>query len=315
MRWCCTIFKTGAIQRKVTTLFRDKKRILTFYGIRRSESASRSKYERESDSPKIVKQVTISPIIDWMDFDVWLYLFSMKLDFNQAYRLGYSRVGCWCCPNNSVWSEFLAKIYMPEQTEKFRQMLFDFAKRTNKQNPKEYVEGGYWKARQGGNGVEYAKKSILSFTPCAKEENTFHYELTRPIDTMFYELFKPFGVLQFDLGNYRLGEVYIINKKGEMVLKLQGRIGSRQIKVTILPAASIKNLEEKIRCQITKYQMCIGCLACESVCRYNALKIKEDKDGKIEYTINEEKCVRCGECVNHFDAGCYMRKVLTIKRK
>lgn len=59
MRWCCTIFKTGAIQRKIQTLFKNKKRILTFYGIRRSESASRSKYDRESDSPKIAVQRTV----------------------------------------------------------------------------------------------------------------------------------------------------------------------------------------------------------------------------------------------------------------
>ena len=32
------------------------------------------------------------------------------------------------------------------------------------------------------------------------------------------------------------------------------------------------------------------------------------------YTINDEKCRRCTECVGHFDAGCYMRKVLGIKR-
>lgn len=109
MRWCCTIFKTGAIQRKIKTLFRNKNKIITFYGIRRSESASRSKYERETEGSKITKQITISPIIDWMDFDVWLYMLTTKIDFNYAYRLGYARVGCWCCPNNSGWSEFLSK--------------------------------------------------------------------------------------------------------------------------------------------------------------------------------------------------------------
>ena len=74
MRWCCTIFKTGTIQKRIKSLYRDKNQILTFYGIRRSESLSRSKYERESDSPKITKQRIVSPIIDWMDFDIWLYI-------------------------------------------------------------------------------------------------------------------------------------------------------------------------------------------------------------------------------------------------
>ena len=92
MRWCCTIFKTGAISRRIDILFKNKKRILTFYGIRRSESASRSKYDRESDSPKIAKQRTVSPIIDWFDFDVWLYMLTAKVNFNNAYRLGLSLI-------------------------------------------------------------------------------------------------------------------------------------------------------------------------------------------------------------------------------
>lgn len=319
MRWCCTIFKTGAIQRKIKTLFRDKKQILTFYGIRRSESTSRSKYERESNSPKITKQITISPIIDWQDFDVWLYLLSNGLDFNEAYRLGYARVGCWCCPNNTGWSEFLSAIYMPEQSARFREMLLRFAESVGKQDAEVYVDKGFWKARQGGNGVAYAAKSAVAFTPCALEENAFNYVLPRPLSGELYEFFKPFGKINMDIGSARLGEVYVLNHKDIPVLKLQGRLGGMECKITILDhhiagAVSLKNAEEKLRCQITKYQMCMGCLACESVCRHNAVTIRENPNGKLTYRIDEVKCVRCGECVSHFDGGCYMRKVLATKR-
>lgn len=319
MRWCCTIFKTGAIQRKIKTLFRNKNKIITFYGIRRSESASRSKYERETEGSKITKQITISPIIDWMDFDVWLYMLTTKIDFNYAYRLGYARVGCWCCPNNSGWSEFLSKIHMPQQSERFRQMLIDFAKQIGKPDPEVYVDDGKWKARQGGNGVDYAKKTAVSFEPCALEENAFNYELQRPISEQLYELFKPFGYLNFEFGNNRLGEVYVTRKDGRLVLKLQGRIGSTTLKVTIIDykidgAASVKAAEDKVKCQITKYQMCMGCRACESICKHNAIVIKEDKEGNLDYKILDDKCVRCAECVNHYTAGCYMRKVLATKK-
>lgn len=319
MRWCCTIFKTGAIQRKIKTLFRNKNKIITFYGIRRSESASRSKYERETEGSKITKQITISPIIDWMDFDVWLYMLTTKIDFNYAYRLGYARVGCWCCPNNSGWSEFLSKIHMPQQSERFRQMLIDFAKQIGKPDPEVYVDDGKWKARQGGNGVDYAKKTAVSFEPCALEENAFNYELQRPISEQLYELFKPFGYLNFEFGNKRLGEVYVTRKDGRLVLKLQGRIGSTTLKVTIIDykidgAASVKAAEDKVKCQITKYQMCMGCRACESICKHNAIVIKEDKEGNLDYKILDNKCVRCAECVNHYTAGCYMRKVLATKK-
>lgn len=319
MRWCCTIFKTGAIQRKIKTLFRNKNKIITFYGIRRSESASRSKYERETEGSKITKQITISPIIDWMEFDVWLYMLTTKIDFNYAYRLGYARVGCWCCPNNSGWSEFLSKIHMPQQSERFRQMLIDFAKQIGKPDPEVYVDDGKWKARQGGNGVDYAKKTAVSFEPCALEENAFNYELQRPISEQLYELFKPFGYLNFEFGNKRLGEVYVTRKDGRLVLKLQGRIGSTTLKVTIIDykidgAASVKAAEDKVKCQITKYQMCMGCRACESICKHNAIVIKEDKEGNLDYKILDDKCVRCAECVNHYTAGCYMRKVLATKK-
>lgn len=319
MRWCCTIFKTGAIQRKIKNLFRNKNKIITFYGIRRSESASRSKYERETEGSKITKQITISPIIDWMDFDVWLYMLTTKIDFNYAYRLGYARVGCWCCPNNSGWSEFLSKIHMPQQSERFRQMLIDFAKQIGKPDPEVYVDDGKWKARQGGNGVDYAKKTAVSFEPCALEENAFNYELQRPISEQLYELFKPFGYLNFEFGNKRLGEVYVTRKDGRLVLKLQGRIGSTTLKVTIIDykidgAASVKAAEDKVKCQITKYQMCMGCRACESICKHNAIVIKEDKEGNLDYKILDDKCVRCAECVNHYTAGCYMRKVLATKK-
>lgn len=318
MRWCCTIFKTGAITRKIEKVFRNKNHIITFYGIRRSESASRSKYEKESESPKITKQTVVSPIIDWYDFDIWLYLLSKKIDFNDAYRLGYSRVGCWCCPNNSQWSEFLSKIHMPELYGKFRQTIVEFARQIGKPDPEEYVDSGNWKARQGGNGVEMAQKSVIEFTPCATEENSFNYELQRPVSPQLYELFKPFGTLDFQMGNEKLGEVYVLNRKGQITLRLQGRIGKKRLKVTIYKnhlagAKSLKGAEEKVKCQLTKYQMCMGCLACEGVCRQDAITIKE-KNGEIFYHISDNKCVHCGECVGHFIAGCYMRKVLAIKR-
>lgn len=319
MRWCCTVFKTGAITRKLTQVFKDKKNVLVYQGIRRSESASRSKYDRESKSPKIAKQTVAAPIIDWKDFDVWLYILTTKIDFNDAYRLGFSRVGCWCCPNNGAWSEFLSKIYLTDQYNNWRDLLINFAKKVGKPDPEEYIDSGNWKARQGGNGLEIAKTSIVDYKPCATEDNTFNYELTKPITEELYELFKPFGYINYNLGNQRLGEVYVLDRKGEVLLVLKGRIGTNKLVVTVKKdkmagAVNLKGVKGKIECQLTKFQMCLGCKACEGVCRHNALTVKELVDGTLVYKIDDAKCLRCGECIGHFTAGCYMRKVLAIKR-
>lgn len=323
MRWCCTVFKTGAITKTLTQVFKDKTNVLTFYGIRKSESASRSKYDRESESPKITKQTVVSPIIDWIDFDVWLYILTTGIDFNDAYKLGYSRVGCWCCPNNGAWSEFLSKVHMYDKYVHWRKILVSFAEKIGKPDAEEYIDSGNWKARQGGQGLEIANTSIIKFEPCATEDNAFNYELQNLITEDLYELFKPFGYINKELGNKRLGEVYVLDRNGNVVLVLQGRIGTNRLKVTIKKtniagAQSLAAAEGKIKCQLTKYQMCLGCKACASVCKHNAISVhtieRDDDDEALIYRIDDDKCVRCTECVDHFNAGCYMRKVLTIKR-
>lgn len=321
MRWCCTIFKTGAITRKIESTFRDSKNILTFQGIRRNESAARNKYDRESNESKIAKQLAVSPIIDWQEFEVWLYLISNNVDFNDAYKQGFARVGCWCCPNNSGWAEFLSAIYMPEKYEKFHNILIDFAKQIGKPDPINYVSEGGWKARQGGNGLEFSKNAIVEVKPCALIENTYNFELNKPITKQLYELFKPFGNINYTIGNKRLNEVYILNKyTNEPLLKLSGREGQNSLKVTIIKEIGVfkdnKIAEMMIKNQITKYQSCIGCLACESQCKYNAIKLSNIGVGKeIIYQIDENKCVGCLNCVKHFSGGCFMKKVLRTKKE
>ena len=326
MRWCCTYFKTGPISDKIDRSFSKKKKVLSFQGLRRSESISRSNYKKDSKSPKITKQKVSAPIIDWLDFDVWLYIFSNKIDTNDSYKLGYSRVGCWCCPNNGLWDEFLSKIYYPDLSKKFYSKLIDFSEKTNKNKIKDYVYNGKWKSRQGGNGLEISNNTFIESKECVDEENSFTFELTRKIEKDFYELFKPFGKLEYS--NDRNNLVYILDKNDEIVMSLRGRVGQKRLKITIHSfnfgglKSKIKNYKDaknKIECQITKYQICSGCNGCSSICKYDAIQIsKKNKKNSdffqnISYKILDNKCIRCGECVDHFPRGCYMKKVLTIK--
>jgi len=195
----------------------------------------------------------------------------------------------------------------------------DFAKKIGKPDPEEYVNEGGWKARQGGNGLDYAQTSVITFEPCTLQENTLNFELQKPISEELYEFFKPFGRIDRNIGNSRLGEVYVIGMDGTLHLKLQGKIGTTTLKVSVLNknaghCTRIKAVEDKVKCQITKYQMCMGCLGCESVCKFGAIEIVTNRTGLVSYKIKDDKCVRCGHCINHYDGGCYMRKVMCIKR-
>ncbi len=323
MRWCCTVFKTGAITKTIEGVFGGLPRVLTFFGLRRLESKSRSNYERDTDQSKIKKQSVASPIIDWTAFDNWLYLIANNVDFNDAYRLGFSRVGCWCCPNNSDWSSFLSSIYMPLEFEKFQNTLYEFAKSVGKPDWKEYIDSGNWKARQGGNGLEMGQNTVVSFKPCAFDEKAINFTLRRPIDDFLYTLFTPFGVLDFDMGNQALGEVYVLDPSTKQpLLQLRGPKGTKMLRVAVLANKGKlkvqKNAELLITDQITKFQTCIACGACQSVCPFGAIVVKTISAGdasldNVRYEINAEKCRHCHECIAHFDSGCYMKKVLRIK--
>ena len=316
MRWCCSMFKTGPITRVINGLYRNQQ-ILTFYGIRKSESVSRSKYNRiedDAESVKIQQQTVASPIFFWKDIDIWLYLLSEKVDFNDAYRLGYDRVGCWCCPNNNQRAQFLSRLYMPEQAKKWRTFLIDFAKKIGKPDPEVYVDTGKWKARQGGNGLTAASDVKIKFTNCTAEEHAKIYRLVRPFDDELIGMFTPFGRVAPELGQKLLNEVIILDLKTKVpILSIQpfSQDGyEHAVKVRTMNVADHDTLQRMVGYQIRKFNACRKCLKCESLCRAGAISIAGGS-----YYINPDKCVRCKMCVTakYLDGGCMMDKYLRTK--
>lgn len=316
MRWCCSMFKTGPITRVLNRKFGDKQ-ILTFYGIRSNESVSRSKYSRvteNTETVKIQKQTVASPIFEWKDLDVWLYLLSEKVDFNDAYRLGYDRVGCWCCPNNNLRAQFLSRIYMSERSEKWRSFLVDFARQIGKPDAEEYVDSGKWKARQGGNGVAAAGDVKLKFTNCTSEEHSKIYQLTRAFDDSFLNMLVPFGILAPELGRKLIHETLILDVKTKVpIISVQPFNQSgfeHAVKVRTMNVEKHDDLQRMIGYQVRKFNACRKCLKCESVCRSGAISLAGN-----EYYINPEKCVHCKKCVTekYLTGGCMMEKYLRTK--
>ena len=316
MRWCCSMFKTGPITRVINSLYRNQQ-ILTFYGIRKSESVSRSKYNRiedDAESVKIQQQTVASPIFFWKDIDIWLYMMAEGVDFNYAYRLGYDRVGCWCCPNNNQRAQFLSRIYMPVQSKRWRDFLIEFAKKIGKEDYEVYVDSGKWKARQGGNGLQAAGDVKLRFTNCTSEEHAKIYRLVKPFDEDLVGMFVPFGKVAPELGNRLLREVLVLDVKTNVpILSIQpfSQDGyDYAVKIKTMNVASHDDLQRMAGYQVRKYNACRKCLKCESICRSGAISIIGDT-----YFINPDKCVHCKMCVTakYLDGGCTMDKYLRTK--
>ncbi|NLX64375.1 MAG: phosphoadenosine phosphosulfate reductase family protein [Clostridiaceae bacterium] len=316
MRWCCSMFKTGPITRVFNSLYQDTD-VLTFYGIRKNESVSRSKYNRVEDnaeSIKIQKQKVASPIFYWKDIDVWLYILSRKIDFNDAYRVGYDRVGCWCCPNNNERAQFLSRIYMPEKSDMWRKFLINFAIKIGKQDAEVYVDSGKWKARQGGNGLTAAEDVKIKYTDCTTEDNAKVYRLNRPVDDNFLNLLIPFGKISKELGRKLINETIILDLKTNIpIISVQPFFHdgyNYAVKIKTMNIENHDELQRMISYQVRKFNACRKCLKCESLCRHGAINISNE-----EYHINDSKCKRCKMCVTakYIDGGCLMDKYLKTK--
>ena len=316
MRWCCSMFKTGPITRVLNNIFQDD-HIITFYGIRKVESTARSKYNRVQNGGediKIQKQTVASPIFFWKDIDIWLYLISNHVDFNDAYKLGYDRVGCWCCPNNNERAQFLSKIYMPEQYKEWRNFLIDFATKIGKPDPIEYIDSGNWKKRQGGNGLSSSEDIKIKFTNCTTEDNAKIYTLKKPVDDELINMFIPFGRVAPELGQKLLHETLVLDIKTNVpILSIQPfnkDSFTYAVKIKTMNVSDHEDLQRRVSYQIRKYNSCRQCLKCESLCSAGAITIINGK-----YSIDEKKCVHCKKCISqsYLTGGCMMNKYLKTK--
>lgn len=297
-RWCCTIFKTSSLNKELDNLPGNS---LSFLGIRHSESAARRTYARTQEHSKISSQVNAMPIIEWTDYDVWLYVLYKNLIINDCYQYGYKRVGCWCCPNNSDWSMMLTEIYHPEDIKRWKEMVYDFAMKTGKTDPDDYYEEGRWKTRRGASGLKVKNVTIMD-TACNFSDGARNIIIDKKLDRDVLELFKPFGDLKINekkdatyISAYDNDKSGVYRKNFELIITY----GTNVIKLLPEERIDILNLVNRVKCQMRKYQFCIRCSACDSVCPYGAIDTTHGK-----YKIDEKKCMHCKKCIAKFYNGC-----------
>ena len=308
-RWCCTIFKTSNLNKEYDNLPGNS---LTFLGIRRSESVARASYDRTQETSKISSQVNAMPIIEWTDYDVWLYILAKNLLINDCYQYGYKRVGCWCCPYNSDWSMMLTEIYHPEDMQRWKNMIYDFAKKTGKDNLDDYYEEGRWKTRRGASGLAVRNVSITD-TPCNLSDKARNIIIEKKLSKDVIELFKPLGDLKIIekkdstyISVYDRDKLNKYRKTCELIIKF----GTNVIKVLPEDRIDVANLVNRIKCQMRKYQFCIRCTACDSTCPNGAIDTIHG-----QYHIDETKCVHCKHCIAKFYNGCIMCGILSAKKE
>ena len=153
--------------------------------------------------------------------------------------------------------------------------------------------------------------------PCLKNMNAMHFILNKPISKSFIERFKPFGQMEEfsdhagngfvvrDLASReelfmikRVNDLSILAKESEV--DSNWKLGEEFLCVDILKRKNRYSLLQAIERQVRKYQVCISCGTCASICPTDAIKVNP------HFTISEDKCVRCGRCISskYIPFGC-----------
>lgn len=288
LRWCCTTHKTGPISNLMTSL--DGNGVLTFDGIRKAESTRRSKYASITTKQKIKHQVLASPIIDWSDAELWLYILARDVHFCEGYTFGFTRIGCLYCPFEKKSQAMISFVKYKNKMNKWDNFLESFARKIGYKDISKFKDYG-WKARAGARGIKKDPSSIHK-KECSEEDNTYTYDLSY-WDESFFEFFKPFGILSriYDDGNE--ASYNMIDPKTNSImffLKIVRYI--KHLRIVVFPQKNNKLLLSRIEGQIKRFQACILCGQCQSVC-----PSKASRQNTGQYYVDKNKCNSCMECI------------------
>ena len=291
LRWCCSTHKTNPLAKLIHGISPDHG-VLTFDGVRRSESARRAKYPRISTQHKIATEILGSPIIDWTDLQVWIYLIYHGLTFNDAYKKGFRRVGCLYCPLNSTWSQRMIKYRYPQKDRRWHNFLVQQAKLMQHPNPEVFVTNG-WRARAGGRGLDHYKTSIES-VPCLLSDTALSYQVLSGDIRQVREFLRPLGP-QTQINRNGYSETFLIHdyNSNELLASVESGFEDRAVRVNYLIKKYRRLFQQRLEKQLRKLQSCIYCGACSAKCPTGALEV-----GDI-FVVNANKCVSCLDCVKH----------------
>ena len=323
MRWCCFTQKGAPINDYYSRL---KGKVLSFDGIRSDESRLRKDYPKIKENTKIRKQLSVYPILNWSELEVWLYIMWRELEYNSVYDKGFSRCGCWACPNNSHFDWFLLKYFYPEMHAKWFRLLTKYSTGEDRYD-ESWIWDGDWKSRKvqykdeiAGNlddnndpfsGSDYQENVEIDIELNEKkiclENNDFLINLDEIVTPRIIEFLKPFGKLSIVTS----GNKQINNLDGEYV-KIKIPINSKVISIEVLDELKFPKIKRYLERQIIKAMNCIDCAACTNSCSRGAINFENGT-----FQIIESICNNCLECctTKYLGAGCVALHYKSKRRK
>lgn len=292
-RWCCKVCKLAPLSGVIEKNYPDG--CVTIDGRRRLESFSRAGTGISESNPFVPGQKSVFPIREWGAFEVWLYIFWRKLEYNPLYDLGFDRLGCYLCPSAFTSELELVGKKFPALYERWVSYLLKWAKKSGL--GQDFVRHGFWRwRRQPPKMVELARALGIHILP-AKQTGGFSVVRVRgisPCKSGGYS--SEWSVRGVDVGSaadaFRLLGKTVLSEELGVVMLRSGRGSAKFFAggALVLNGEALEGFEADIEEQLYRIAKCTGCGICVRACRTGAIKLAGRK------IIVSEKCTHCGEC-------------------
>lgn len=299
-RWCCSVFKTAP---QIITL-REYLHMPDFcgmaiVGVRAEESTSRSKYDYISLGEKHRGQYSCNVIFEWNSAEVYLYSYTMKLIFNEAYKKGNRRAGCLICPRAAERNDFMNHYWYQQESEKLVNII-----RWSYQNAfsssdrlEQFIINGGWKARKNGRDLVTG----LNYYDERAKDGSYTIKVQNPrADWKVW--IKTIGIIESTNG-----DDYVISfRKSRHSFSLYEDGSDYTVYV---PADDVKDVDYimLLKQVFRKAACCVGCRECQADCPYGCMSFE---NGSVSIT---DKCKHCAQC-HKPDKGCLVYKSLERPR-
>lgn len=300
LRWCCSVMKSAPLSRLLKDIAGTGKQpnAILFDGVRAEESANRANRSRVGKNVKHNNIINISPILNWNSTETYLYILLNALPFNDAYRKGFSRVGCVICPYSSKWSESLASRIYPTAINPFLDNIRASLEKSKVSGIDNYIKLGKWKERAGGRSIECT--SNVTFI---EESLDFKATIVNPREN-------PYMWLNV-LGEYHGEQIdNIFNgtlKYRDRLLKFKFTENSANtITVEFFGVNNDVVLISHIKKVLYKTTYCVHCEVCEVECPTGALSVVP------KVVVDTSKCVHCLKCIDFDGKGCISASSVSI---
>ncbi len=298
-RWCCKVVKLAPIANLTKKLWGGG--ALNVVGVRAYESLDRARSPRVWRNRWLPWFLSVTPIHEWSQLAVWLYIRKYRLPYNPLYEMGYERIGCFMCPASYLAEFELVKEKHPDLWRKWMEVLEKWRRKLGM--PREWATHGLWRWHGPATQKQRLARRIGVKLP------SWRTQLEK------WARVKPVKV-NLDMDVFEIELDSQLNQKGlEEQASVLGAKARREENRLILEKPNVwriifdgRRIRVESRGQLRaaklweegidalkllyRWSFCAGCRACEPTCPTGAIRVSDRP------RVDPSKCIACRICID-----------------